>query len=101
MTKARVALAAIGLIAGLSAAQGADLAAYRAADVVVAVRPPQVWQGHFTGGRNLAPGAQPTALDWADVTQRFASLRDCGRWMRDLKREYPTYEGWKGCIRIR
>ena len=100
MTQARVALAAIGLIAGLSAAQAADLAAYPAADVVVVV-PQQVWQGHFTGGRNLAPGAQPTALDWADVTQRFASLRDCGRWMRDLKRQYPTYEGWKGCIRIR
>jgi len=100
MTQARVALAAIGLIAGLSVAQAADLAAYPAADVVVVV-PQQVWQGHFTGGRNLAPGAQPTALDWADVTQRFASLRDCGRWMHALKREYPTYEGWKGCIRIR
>ena len=65
------------------------------------VRAPQVWQGHFTGGRNLAPGAQPTALDWADVTARFASLPDCARWMHDLKRQYSTYQGWKGCLRIR
>lgn len=101
MTKARVALAAMGIFGGLSAANAADMAVVPAPDVVVLVRPAEVWQGHFTGGRNFAPGAQPTALDWADVTARFASLRDCGRWMRDLKRQYPTYEGWKGCIRIR
>lgn len=96
MKTARVILAAIGLAIGLSAAHAADYAGE-----VHVVRTPEVWQGHFTGGRNLAPGAQPTALDWADVTARFASLPDCARWMRDLKRQYSTYEGWKGCLRIR
>ena len=101
MTMARVIPAAIGLLAGVSAACAADYAGEPRTVSHVAVRAAEVWQGHFTGGRNFAPGAQPTALDWADVTARFASLRDCGRWMRDLKRQYPTYEGWKGCIRIR
>ena len=97
MNTARVTLAAIGLAIGLSGARAADYAG----EAVYVVRSPEVWQGHFTGGRNLAPGAQPTALDWADVTARFASLPDCARWMRDLKRQYSTYEGWKGCLRIR
>ena len=96
MAKARVILAAIGLAAAISGARAADYAG----DVPVA-RAPEIWQGHFTGGRNAAPGAQPTALDWVDSTQRFASLRECGRWMRGLTRQYRTYEGWKGCLRIR
>lgn len=105
MNTARVILAALSLAASISAPRAAD---YPGAIVVVApprvvvVAPPlQVWQGHFTGGRNLAPGFQPTALDWIDVTERFASLRECGRWMHALKRQYSTYEGWKGCLRIR
>ena len=96
MKTARVFLAAIGIAIGLSGARAADYAGE-----IVVVSPSQVWQGHFTGGRNLAPGVQPTALDWADVTARFASLPDCARWMRDLKRQYSTYEGWRGCLRIR
>ncbi len=96
MKSARVFLAAIGLLAGLAGARAADYAGE-----AVVFRAPEVWQGHFTGGRNLLPGAQPTALDWLDVTQRFASLPDCARWMRDLKRQYSTYEGWRGCLRIR
>lgn len=96
MKTVRVIFAALGLATSLSAARAADYAGE-----VVIVRPPQVWQGHFTGGRNLLPGAQPTALDWVDTTARFASLRECGRWMHDLKRQYSRYEGWKGCLRIR
>ncbi|MFT4097419.1 MAG: hypothetical protein QM651_09855 [Rhodoblastus sp.] len=99
MKTAHVILAALGLVAALSGARAADYAGSYVEEVVIA--PPQVWQGHFTGGRNLAPGVQPTALDWIDTTQRFASLGDCARWMRDLGREYSTYEGWKGCLRIR
>jgi len=91
----------LGLVASLSAARAADYAGPVVTREIIVVQPQQVWQGHFTGGRNFAPGVQPTALDWADVTARFPSLRDCGRWMRDLKRQYPTYEGWKGCTRIR
>lgn len=97
MNTARVILAALSLAASISAARAAD---YPGAIVVLAP-PQQIWQGHFTGGRNLAPGLQPTALDWIDVTERFASLRECGRWMHALKRQYSTYEGWKGCLRIR
>ncbi|HMN71505.1 MAG TPA: hypothetical protein PKA55_06510 [Rhodoblastus sp.] len=96
MKTAHVILAALGLAAGLSAARAADYAGE-----VAIVHPPQVWQGHFTGGHNLAPGLQPTALDWIDTTERFASLGDCARWMRDLGRQYSRYEGWKGCLRIR
>lgn len=101
MNTARVILAAIGLTIGLAIGLSGARAADYAGEAVYVVRSPEVWQGHFTGGRNLAPGAQPTALDWADVTARFASLPDCARWMRDLKRQYSTYEGWKGCLRIR
>lgn len=102
MQTARMILAALALAAGISTARAAD----PAAGIVVVrpamvVPPAQVWQGHFTGGRNLLPGAQPTALDWVDTTARFASLRECGRWMHDLKRQYSRYEGWKGCLRIR
>ena len=96
MKTARAILAALGLVASLMPARAADYAGE-----IVVVQPQQVWQGHFTGGRNLAPGVQPTALDWFDVTERFASLRECGRWMHGLKRQYSTYEGWKGCLRIR
>ncbi|MCB1543422.1 MAG: hypothetical protein KDJ30_03775 [Rhodoblastus sp.] len=96
MAKARFILAAIGLVAAISGVRAAD---YAAGVSMAPVR--EVWQGHFTGGRNIAPGAQPTALDWVDTTQRFASLHECGRWMRGLTRQYRTYEGWKGCLRIR
>ena len=96
MNMARVFLAAIGLLIGVSAAPAADYAAE-----TYIPRVPEIWQGHFTGGRNLAPGAQPTALDWIDSTVRFASLPACARWIRDLKRQYATYEGWRGCLRIR
>ncbi len=96
MNTARVILAAAAFALSLTAARAADYAGE-----IIIVRPPEVWQGHFTGGRNLLPGAQPTALDWIDTTARFASLRDCGRWMHALSREYARYEGWKGCLRIR
>ncbi|MFO1118289.1 MAG: hypothetical protein U1E28_21680 [Beijerinckiaceae bacterium] len=60
-----------------------------------------VWQGHFTGGNNLAPGVEPIPLAWVDVKERFASLRECSAWLHQMKRAYSTYEGWKGCMRIR
>ncbi|MFV0279129.1 MAG: hypothetical protein ACK5JM_00035 [Rhodoblastus sp.] len=90
-------LAAFGLVVGASAAQAADYPGQNQRYGYA----PAVWQGHFTGGRNLAPGRQPTALDWVDTTRRFATLRECAGWMRAMSREYSTYEGWKGCLRIR
>ena len=60
-----------------------------------------LWLGHFSGGRNLAPGAEPIPLDWVDVKQNFASLRDCSAWLKDMTQTYSTYEGWKTCVQIR
>jgi len=101
MTMARVIPAAIGLLAGVSAACAADYAGEPRTVSHVAVRAAEVWQGHFTGGRAIAPRVAPVAVDWIDITERFASLPDCGRWMRALTRQYSLVEGWKGCLRIR
>ena len=67
----------------------------------VVVAPPSVWLGPVSGGRNLAPGADPIPLDWVDVRQRFASLGECSAWLRAMRRAYPTYEGWKTCLVVR
>lgn len=97
MKSPRVALALIALWAATAVpARASDYSgavAGREAD--------SVWQGHFTGGKNLAPGAEPIPLAWVDVKERFASLRDCSAWLHQMKRVYSTYEGWKGCMRIR
>ena len=63
--------------------------------------PSSIWLGHFSGGRNLKPGADPIPLDWVDVKQRFASRGACVSWQRDMQRAYPTDEGWKTCLLIR
>lgn len=89
-----IALAAGLQTAGVQAAAAADLA-------LVAAPARHIWLGHFSGGRNLAPGAEPTALDWADVTERFGSMRECAAWMRSLKRTYSTYDGFRTCLLIR
>lgn len=73
----------------------------RAPPEIVVVAPLHVWMGHFSGGRNLAPGVEPTALDWVDTTERFASVRDCAAWLRALTRVYHRYQGYKTCLLIR
>lgn len=97
MKTARALVALMVLAGGAACAQAADVAVR----TVVAVPDDSVWLGHFSGGRNLAPGAEPIPLDWVDVKQNFASLRDCAAWQKDMKRAYSTYEGWKTCVRIR
>ena len=96
MKTARTLLALTFLIGGAVAAGAAD---YR--EAIVSAPADSVWLGHFSGGRNLAPGAEPIPLDWVDVKQNFDSLRDCAAWQKDVKRAYSTYEGWKTCVRIR
>lgn len=86
----------IVLSAGTAAAQAAD---YRVARAAAASD--SLWLGHFTGGRNLAPGVQPIPLDWVDVKERFGSLRACSTWIAQYKRAYHTYEGYKTCVRLR
>jgi hypothetical protein len=63
--------------------------------------PGDLWRGHFSGGRNLAPGATRIALDWAEDTQFFPSDLACRQWLRSMHAAYPTYEGFHGCLRIR
>jgi hypothetical protein len=60
-----------------------------------------LWRGHFSGGRDLAPGANKIALDWADDVQFFPDGPSCRRWLRDMHAAYRTYEGFHGCLRIR
>ena len=97
MKTARTLFALTALALGVSQATAAD---YSGADVP-APYDDSLWLGHFSGGRNLAPGAEPIPLDWIDVRQNFASLRDCSAWVHDMTRAYSTYEGWKTCVRIR
>ena len=97
MKTGRAFLAMAALALGVSQAAAADYPR----DVLVAPAGDSLWLGHFSGGRNLAPGAEPIPLDWIDVKQNFASLRDCSAWVKDLTRAYSTYEGWKTCVRLR
>jgi hypothetical protein len=97
MKTARVYLTLAALALGASQAAAAD---YRER-IVVAPVDDSLWFGHFSGGRNLAPGAEPIPLDWLDVKQNFVSLRDCSAWVKELTRAYSTYEGWKTCVRLR
>lgn len=96
MKAARAFVLATGLACGAAPALAADLTG-----AVVVVPDDSLWLGHFSGGRNLAPGAEPIPLDWVDTKQRFVSLRDCSVWLKDLRRSYSTYEGWTSCTRIR
>lgn len=96
----RPVLAAFALACLAAAAESPAAAADLAVRPVVAA-PSSVWLGHFSGGRNLAPGADPIPLDWVDVKQNFASLRECSGWLKEMGRAYPTYEGWKTCLVIR
>lgn len=85
-----------------AAPYSAGVAADFAAPVAAGGAPsPSVWLGHFSGGRNLAPGADPMPIDWVDVKLRFASSGACARWQKDMRRAYPTYEGWTTCLLIR
>ena len=95
MLAARATILILGILAWGAPASAAD---YAGGPAVV---DDSLWLGHFSGGRNLAPGAEPIPLDWLDVKQDFASLRDCSAWLRDLTRAYTTYEGFKTCVRIR
>ncbi len=97
MKTAQAFLALTILAGGVVQAGAADLGAR----AVVIVPDDSLWLGHFSGGRNLAPGAEPIPLDWVDVKQNFVSLRECAAWQKDMKRAYSTYEGWKTCVRIR
>ncbi|MDE2363240.1 MAG: hypothetical protein KGM42_11230 [Hyphomicrobiales bacterium] len=96
MRTAGIALIAAALGCGALPARAAD---YHAA--IVAPADDSLWLGHFSGGRNLAPGVEPIPLDWVDVKENFPSYRDCAVWLKDMTRSYRTYEGWKACIRIR
>ena len=87
--------------AALLAVGGAQAADLGPSARIVTAAPTSVWLGHFSGGRNLAPGADPMPIDWTDVKQRFATLGDCAHWLKDMRRAYPTYEGWKTCLPIR
>ncbi len=95
MSRARAIFAILGLLAAGQGAAAADMPAR------LTLAPDSLWLGHFTGGRNLAPGVQPTALDWVDRYERFASLGSCAGWVRNMTRSYSTYQGWKGCVRLR
>lgn len=104
----RLLVPLVGLLLGASGASAADLAARpRVIEVqrperVVTVTPlPSLWRGHFSGGRNADPQADFVALDWADKVEFFPDDGSCRRWINKLKAQYRTYEGFKGCIRIR
>ena len=90
---------AFAILAGLTCGSVPALAADYSG--VVAPADDSLWLGHFSGGRNLSPGAEPIPLDWIDVKQRFSSLRDCSMWLKGSRASYPTYEGWTSCTRIR
>jgi hypothetical protein len=68
------------------------------APVVVAPVLPHIWLGHFTGG---ARTAVPGVMDWRDEFARFASRRECLRWVNALKRAYRAQEGFRTCLPIR
>lgn len=97
----RISLALLALFAGPALAADLAVKSTRTLQAVAVVPAPGLWRGHFTGGRNYAPGADFIGLDWADKVAFFPDDRSCRRWIRDLRAQYRTYEGWKGCIRIR
>ena len=79
------------------AASAADFAV-ETARVAVA---PGLWRGHFSGGLNYDPPAQNIALAWNDQVSFFPDDVSCRRWIRDLRRQFRTYQGFSGCLRIR
>jgi hypothetical protein len=91
---------AFGFLFCLAASVATASAADFAGEPVEAVSD-SLWLGHFSGGRNLSPGAEPIPLDWVDLHYRFTSLSDCKAWIKDMKAAYSTYEGFKTCLRLR
>lgn len=102
MRTTRAVLVSAAVLTGLLApgALAADYSDYKG-DVTARLIDDSLWLGHFSGGRNLAPGVEPIPLDWVDLKQDFASLRDCAHWVTSMTRSYSTYEGFKTCVRIR
>ena len=89
---------ALALFAAGSAANAAD---YRSDVVGVPLVSTGLWRGHFSGGINVDPYQQDIVLAWNDEVSYFPDDVSCRRWIRSQKRLFPTYEGHKGCLRIR
>ena len=86
------------LIAAGSAANAAD---YRSDAVAVPLASTSLWRGHFSGGINVDPYQQDIVVAWNNDVAFFPDDVSCRRWIRSQKRLFPTYEGHKGCLRIR
>ena len=96
----RVALAISMLVVPYSA-NAADLAV-REPVVIAAPVVPSLWRGHFSGGRNYDPrNLEIVAVDWTDQVSFFPDDGSCRRWISDLRRQWRTYQGFTGCLRIR
>lgn len=95
----RAALVATFCLSALSV-DAADLER-REAVTVTQVVSPGLWRGHFSGGFNYDPPAPTIALAWTDQVEFFPDDLSCRRWMRGLRAQYRTYQGFGGCLRIR
>ena len=95
----RAALAISLLVLSLPAV-AADLAVR--SEVVIPAVAPGLWRGHFSGGRNYDPSnLEIVAVDWTDQVELFPTDGTCRRWISDLRRQWRTYQGFTGCLRIR
>ena len=96
----RRAALAISLLVPCLPATAADLAVR--SDAVIATVAPGLWRGHFSGGRNYDPrNLEIVAVDWTDQVEFFPTDGTCRRWIGDLRRQWRTYQGFTGCLRIR
>lgn len=92
---------AVSLLTLAQAASAADLVVSKSV-VVAAPVAPGLWRGHFSGGRNYDPRNQEiVAVNWTDQVAFFPDDGTCRRWIRDLRQQWKTYQGFTGCLRIR
>ena len=88
-------------IAFMAAAPAVDAADYGSPMVAEPRAAYGLWRGHFSGGINVDPYQQDIVPAWNDEVAFFPDDVSCRRWIRSQKRLFPTYEGHKGCLRIR
>lgn len=63
---------------------------------------PDVWLGHFSGGRSFYTGPGGViALDWRDEKLCFPSRHTCDAYVHAMRRGFHRPEGYFTCLPIR
>jgi hypothetical protein len=89
MALCQSAIAAALLLGGLAAAEAQQR------------RPQVMWEGRFSGGREVEYIFDRPTIDWHTDARLFRSEQACERWLYVLRSEYQMWPRYSFCRRVR